>query len=137
MSWVAYGLATVVLWAFWGLLGKVALRTVGWVQASLFFGGVAALAIYGVLLAARPREATWSLTDLLVPLATGFVGALGLASFYIALERGKASVVVPMVGLLSRTNGRPVRHAARRAPGAAADCRRGARRRSGRPHRHR
>ena len=89
MSWVAYGLATVVLWAFWGLLGKVALRTVGWVQASLFFGGVAALAIYGVLLAARPREATWSLTDLLVPLATGFVGALGLASFYIALERDR------------------------------------------------
>lgn len=98
MNWVAYSLATVVLWAFWGLLGKVALRTVGWVQASLFFG-VASVAIYGVILAVRTREATWSPSDLLVPLATGLVGALGLATFYIALERGKASVVVPIVGL--------------------------------------
>jgi uncharacterized membrane protein len=98
MTWVAYSLATVVLWAFWGLLGKVALRTVGWVQASLFFG-VATIAIYGAILAVRSSEASWSLRDLLVPLATGFVGAAGLASFYLALERGNASVVVPLIGL--------------------------------------
>jgi uncharacterized membrane protein len=98
MNWVVYSLATVVLWAFWGLLGKIALRTVGWVQASLFFG-VGTLVIYGAILGVRSREATWAPADLLVPLATGFVGALGLASFYLALERGKASVVVPIIGL--------------------------------------
>ena len=49
MSWVVSSLAAVVLWAFRGLLGKLALRTVGRVQ--LLHERLAPLQIAGVALA--------------------------------------------------------------------------------------
>lgn len=52
-----------------------------------------------VLLAIRNRESNWSTGDLWLPSLTGLIGALGLLMFYLALERGKASTVIPVVGL--------------------------------------
>jgi transporter family protein len=96
--WLTYTLATIALWGLWGLLGKLALRSVTWVQASLFFGA-AAVAVCVALLAAGERKSAWSPGDLWIPALTGLVGAIGLTTFYLALEQGKASVVIPLIGL--------------------------------------
>jgi len=32
MTWVLYAVSTIALWALWGFLGKMALKTTPWVQ---------------------------------------------------------------------------------------------------------
>jgi len=88
----------VVAWGAWGTLGKVALRNVTWVQASLIFGLVTVIGcalLFGVL----HRENSWRPADLGAAALTGVLGSVGLLTFYLALERGKASLVVPVTGL--------------------------------------
>ena len=43
MGWLFYSLTTVVLFALWSVLGKVALRTATPVQTTLLYGVAAAL----------------------------------------------------------------------------------------------
>ena len=98
MNWIVYALVTVVLWGAWGTLGKVSLRNTSWVQASLIFGLVTVIGcafLFGVL----NRESNWRIADLGTAALTGVLGAVGLMTFYLALERGKASLVVPVSGL--------------------------------------
>jgi len=97
MSWLVYSLSTVVLFALWSLLGKIALRTATPVQTTLLYG----LAGIGVALAAialGQRTAGWSVGALWVGALSALCGGLGLMTFYLALERGNASLAVPIVG---------------------------------------
>jgi len=88
-----------VCWGVWGFLGKLALRDAGWVQVSLIYG-VSVVAMIGVLaVALRHREADWSWKGTWLSAVTGLAGTAGLIAFYLALDRGKASVVVPIVGV--------------------------------------
>ena len=98
MSWLAYALATVVLWTLWSFLGVIALRDVSAGQATLVFG--IAVVIVGVAsLALGDRGGTWSPSGLTVAALSGGCGALGMATFYLALDHGKASSVVPVIGV--------------------------------------
>ncbi|MEA2323881.1 MAG: bacterial/archaeal transporter family protein [Solirubrobacteraceae bacterium] len=95
--WLAFALATVALWSTWGFLGKIALRHAHWTQATLWFGIAAALVCLAVL-AVRGAEGSWGLRAVGMSALTGLAGGLGLATFYLALERGAASSVVPLIG---------------------------------------
>ena len=98
MSWLVYALATVVLWTAWSFLGVIALRDVSAAQTTLVFGvcvvvvGLASLALGG-------RGGSWSPSGLTVAAISGGCGALGMATFYLALDHGKASSVVPVIGV--------------------------------------
>lgn len=96
--WLVYGLSTVVAWAMWGFLGKIALKHVTWVQASIGYGvGIALMC--AVVIFVGPKATSWEPSKLWVAGLSGLCAAIGLATFYLALERGKASIVVPMIGL--------------------------------------
>lgn len=98
MSWLTYALATVVLWTAWSFLGVIALRDVSAAQATLMFG--VAVVVVGVAgLALGDRAGSWSPSGLAVAAISGGCGALGMATFYLALDRGKASSVVPVIGV--------------------------------------
>ena len=98
MGWLTYALATVVLWTAWSFLGVIALKDVSPAYATLAFGvavvivGVASLLIGG-------RGGSWSPSGLTVAAISGACGALGMATFYLALDHGKASSVVPVIGV--------------------------------------
>jgi bacterial/archaeal transporter family protein len=98
VSWFAYALATVVLWTLWSFLGIIALRNVSPAQATLLFG-IAVAAVGAASLVLGGRGASWLTSGLAVAAVSGICGALGMATFYLALDHGKASSVVPVIGV--------------------------------------
>ena len=98
VSWIAYALATVVLWTAWSFLGVIALKDVSPAHATLAFG--IAVVIVGVAsLVLGDHRGSWSSSGLTVAAISGGCGALGMATFYLALDHGKASSVVPVIGI--------------------------------------
>ena len=97
MGWLFYSLTTVALFALWSLLGKVALRTATPVQTTLLYGIAAALVAVAAI-AMGQRTAGWSPGTLWVGALSAACGALGLLTFYLALDRGSASLAVPVIG---------------------------------------
>ena len=97
MGWLFYSLTTVVLFALWSVLGKVALRTATPVQTTILYGVAAAL-IAVVAIGFGQRTAGWSVSVLWVGVLSALCGALGLLTFYLALDRGSASLAVPVIG---------------------------------------
>ena len=98
MSWLVYALATVVLWTGWTFLGKVALKTVSPVQATIVYG-LASLAVGAAALAFTPRAQPSASPALWLAALSAGLGSLGLLTYYLALERGKASLVAPLVSV--------------------------------------
>lgn len=95
-SWFPFALAAVLGFGVWGLLGKVALDHATWAQVSLLYG-VATVLLLGVALGVD--GGSWSWRGLWLGALTGLLGAAGIACFYLALERGPASQVVPVIGV--------------------------------------
>jgi uncharacterized membrane protein len=96
MQWIVYSLASAALWGGWAFFGKLSLRHAGWVEVSFVYSA-AAVILFGALLLGRARVGfggahVWALV------ASGVCGALGLVTFYVALDRGSASTVVPLIG---------------------------------------
>jgi bacterial/archaeal transporter family protein len=98
VGWLLYTLMTVALWAGWSFLGKLALDRTTSVQATLVFGLVAAL-VGAAAIALSQRTSSWSVGALWLAALSALSGSIGLITFYLALQQGKASVVVPMIGL--------------------------------------
>ena len=98
MTWLAYALATVVLWTAWSFLGVIALRHVSPAQATLLFG-IAVAAVGTASLVLGRGSTSWPQSGLAIAAVSGICGALGMATFYLALNRGKASSVVPVIGV--------------------------------------
>ena len=98
MSWLALALTTVVLWTGWSFLGKVALDNASPFQATVLFG-LASVAAGAVTLAFTDRELSWSLSGLWLAALSATLGGIGLVTFYLALDRGPASLVAPVVGM--------------------------------------
>lgn len=98
MSWLAYALATVVLWTAWSFLGVIALKDVTPAHATFVFG-IAVVVVGVASLILGDRGGSWSPSGLTVAAISGGCGALGMATFYLALDRGKASSVVPIIGV--------------------------------------
>ena len=97
MGWLFYSLTTVALFALWSLLGKIALRTAAPVQTTLLYGIAAAL-VAAAAIAIGQRTGSWSPGALWVGALSAACGAIGLLTFYLALDRGRASLVVPVIG---------------------------------------
>jgi len=97
MSWLSYSFTTVLLFALWSVLGKVALRTATPVQTTILYG-VAAAAVALVAMALGQRTAGWAAGALWVGALSALCGGLGLMTFYLALDRGNASLAVPIIG---------------------------------------
>ncbi len=98
MGWLLYTLTTVGLWALWSFLGKIALDRTTSVQATLIFG-VAAAVVGLVAMLAGQRTTAWSFGALWLAGLSALCGSVGLITFYLALQQGRASVVVPIIGL--------------------------------------
>src|SRR5438552_756666 len=97
MQWIAYTLVSVAFWGGWAFFGKLSLRHASWAQVSIVYAAITVL-LFGALLAGPFRRgfagaSGWALAG------SGVCGAAGLATFYLALERGKASAVVPLVSV--------------------------------------
>jgi uncharacterized membrane protein len=99
--WMLLSIATVFLWGSWGVLSKVIVDRISpWMNQVLFSIGLLPLLAW-MPFRKNLREASGSQAKGAVHgLLTGVFGGLGNIGFYLALSSGgKASIVVPMVGL--------------------------------------
>jgi transporter family protein len=97
MQWIPYALVSAAGFAGWAFFGKIALRHATWTQVGLVYG-TATVFLFGALLLGREG---WSFAGANggALAASAVCGALGLLGFYLALDHGKASVVVPLVSV--------------------------------------
>ena len=99
-SWMLLSIATVLLWGSWGLESKIVVDRISpWMNQVLFSIGLLPLLAW-MLFWKNLRQTTGQPhKGAAFGLLTGIFGGLGNVTFYLALSRGKASVIVPMVGL--------------------------------------
>ncbi|WP_187369405.1 EamA family transporter [Baekduia soli] len=97
MGWLAYALMTVVLFAMWGFLGKLALKTATPVQASILFGVMSVIVGVAAVWLGQ-KTSSWAPSSIWLACLSGLAGGAGLITIYMAFDRGPASLVSPVVG---------------------------------------
>jgi bacterial/archaeal transporter family protein len=97
MEWVPYTLVAALGFALWAFLGKLALRHASWAQVGLAYA-VASAFIFGAIVLTQSGRTFAGVNGWTVA-ASALTGAVGLTAFYLALDHGKASVVVPIVSV--------------------------------------
>ena len=98
--WMWLSIATVFLWGAWGIQSKIiADRISPWMNQVLFPIGLLPLMVW-MLAASRRRTERQVRKGAFYALITGILGGTGNIAFLAALgSGGKASIVVPFVGL--------------------------------------
>lgn len=97
--WLRYTLLTALLWGLWGFDSKLLVdRTSPYAGQILFTAGLA-VPVSFVLLCKRRFVGERPRAGLAFAVLTGLLGGLGNLAFFAALERGSASVVVPLTSL--------------------------------------
>ena len=91
--WLAYALAAVLAWGVWGYLSKVIVDEVGAVPTFIVLG-IASGVVSLVVLAFRGLPPVMPRLPLYA--SAGLLYGLGGFLFYLAMERGRASAVVPI-----------------------------------------
>lgn len=98
--WMLLSIATVLLWGSWGLQSKLIVDRISpWMNQVLFSIGLLPLLAWMMFSKNRRQSTGDARKGAAYGLLTGICGGLGNVTFYLALSRGKAAVIVPMVGL--------------------------------------
>ncbi len=96
MKWLAYSIATLILWGAWGVLLKIASEGRDWKQVYVTTN-LAIVAMVAALLIYYRGQVLIRGWEGLVALAAGFAGTLGFVAMVLALSSGgKASIVIPL-----------------------------------------
>jgi len=98
MRWQFYAVLTWVVWGFWGYLPKRALASLDPRSVLVLEGLGGVLVALTILLSSGGRVAV-DRSGMLAAVATGICGLGGAYFFLLALQRGKASVIVPFTSL--------------------------------------
>ncbi len=98
-NWIFWSLIGLILWGFWGYTSKLAANNIEWRQLTFFFAlGV----ILSALILNTILMGSFSIAlnkGSFYALVSGIACLLGVAAVYIALEKGKASLVIPFTAL--------------------------------------
>ncbi|HVT91323.1 MAG TPA: EamA family transporter [Bryobacteraceae bacterium] len=99
--WMSLSLLTVLLWGAWGLESKIVVDRISpWMNQVLFAFGLIPPILWMLFSKNLRRRSGSGKRGAFYALLTGTLGATGNIALYLALARGgKASVVVPLVGL--------------------------------------
>ena len=104
ISWFTLSLGALLTWGVWGVFGKIASAHLDG-RSLFFYQLVTGIVVVLVAFAATGFRPQWHAADgALTPgikwaVATGVVSALGQILYFMALGKGKASIVVLMTGL--------------------------------------
>ncbi len=98
MLWLAAAILTLLLWGAWGVVLKYASMGVTWYQL-YFYSNLAILAVMLAMIIVFREGLAVSGRSAGYALAAGFLGTLGYIFLVLAVQHGKASVVVPMTSV--------------------------------------
>jgi len=91
--WLIYALTAVLIWGFWGYLSKIVAANLGGLHGYLLVS-LSSIVFTGVILLVFGLPPSFS--NLPLYLITGILGGAGTLFFYLAMQSGKASIVVPI-----------------------------------------
>ena len=99
-GWLWLSILTVFLWGGWGIQSRIAVDRISvWMNQFLFPLGFLPVMLW-LLFSKRVRSERFSGKGFFYAFITGVLGGTGNIALYLALSRGgKASVVVPLVGM--------------------------------------
>lgn len=97
LGWFGLSLITLILWGVWGLFGKLALNNLDW-RTVYLVAGIGAIFVYLIFYAAVKPSLSFN-TSSYYALVAGALGVGGTLTYYLALNQGKVSVVVPLTAL--------------------------------------
>ena len=98
MNWVVLCIVTIISWGLWGLFNKFALNNLHWTE--VYFASNLALFVASVLIwASQKPSISVGSAGFNYAIVAGVMMALGAVAFYVALQTGKAMVVVPLTSL--------------------------------------
>lgn len=97
-GWLVFSVLSLLLWGLWGFLAKLATGYVGPKSVFIYAGvGVVSMGLFAVsVMGFRPEPV---LKGAVLGILTGVAGTSGALFFFLAMSRGKASVVVTMTAL--------------------------------------
>lgn len=98
MRWQFYATLALIVWGFWGYLPKQALATLA-PRTVLVLEGLGGVLVALTILCSNSDRITVDRAGMLAAVATGVCGLGGAYFFLLALQRGKASVIVPFTSL--------------------------------------
>lgn len=98
-AWLVYTLITVVFWGVWGFESKILVdRTSPYTGQVLFTAGLVVPVIF-VLMSPKRFAGSRRKLGFFFAFLTGLLGGLGNVLFFVALSKGRASVIVPLTSL--------------------------------------
>ena len=97
-AWFIFALITIVLWGFWGFFPKLA---TGYIdpKSALFWEAVGSVFVGGVMFFVLHFHPETNFRGAFFAGITGIFGLLGALTFFFALSKGKASIIVTMTAL--------------------------------------
>lgn len=98
MNWLVWSLITLVMWGIWGIFVKLSSISLDWKQY-MIISAIALVIIYSAIYLYYRPKITWETNGFYYALVAGVVVAFGTASFYLALESGKPSLVITITAL--------------------------------------
>ncbi|NIM45513.1 MAG: EamA family transporter [Nitrososphaeria archaeon] len=98
MSWLIPCIVTLMFWGFWGFFMKAASAYFDWHQLVIVSSLVSVTASMLIYLYIRPQFDVSS-PGLRYALLASALGTIALVSFYVAIQTGRASIVVPLTSL--------------------------------------
>jgi len=98
MNWVMLCIITIISWGLWGFFNKLALNHLHWTE--VYFVSSLALFVASVLIwASQKPSINVGSAGFNYAIIAGIMMALGAVAFYVALQTGKAVIVIPLTSL--------------------------------------
>lgn len=98
LTWIIPSVMALILWGIWGFLAKLSSELVDW-KKYMAVAGIIYLALSLTLIIAYKIDLTQNVRGVLMSAAATIAGSIGTIFLYIALEREKASIVIPFTAL--------------------------------------
>jgi bacterial/archaeal transporter family protein len=97
-DWFVYTLFTIFVWGLWGFFSKLAVDAAK-PRYVLLFQAVGMFVFSLVALSLMKFSVPWSPRGFTYGVLAGLTAFAGYFTFFMALERGKASVIVPLAAM--------------------------------------
>ncbi len=96
--WLLFAVLSMLMWGLWGVLTKVALTNSEWFHYYVY-GSLATFVAVTIIALYHKGSLAITFDNLKIILLASALGVLGYIFFVLAVNTGKASVVVPLTAL--------------------------------------
>lgn len=97
-SWLIYSIACIILWGLWGVVFKIAYKSLSWIQI-YFLSSIASFSVTIATYILYRENISFTNKASYIALSAGLLGGLGYLFFIKALENGKSSIVLPLTAM--------------------------------------